>query len=214
MSTPEERRQRIIANGELRLARLREINRGETPVESPPLLPVSSEAPDELLKRPQNQLNTPSVSPANRDQPKQASLFSMITSGINFINSLSAGSPTTSTTKIENTKEMVTIDKQHVLVIILGMIVSLLYSFYISAQSNFFFIVYFTCCICILTSRYYMMEMKHRTNVLITTAMLSGFKPELMKKISLLYTLVYDAWIMFALYFVSFCLTHVIYSLF
>ncbi|CAF5200599.1 unnamed protein product, partial [Rotaria magnacalcarata] len=176
--------------------------------------PVSSEAPEQLLKRPNGQLNTPIISPANKDQPQRASLFSMITSGMNFINSFSAASPTASTTKIENTKEMVTIDKQHVLVIILGMIVALLYLFYISAQSNFFFIIYFTCCICILTSRYYMMEMKHRTNVLITTAMLSGFKPELMKKISFLYTLVCDAWIMFALYFVSFCLTYVVYSLF
>ncbi|CAF4101041.1 unnamed protein product, partial [Rotaria magnacalcarata] len=77
MSTPEERRQRIIANGELRLARLREINRSETSVEPPPLLPVSSEAPEQLLKRPNGQLNTPIISPANKDQPQRASLFSM-----------------------------------------------------------------------------------------------------------------------------------------
>jgi hypothetical protein len=56
--------------------------------------------------------------------------------------------------------------------------------------------------------------MKHRTNILITTVMLSGFQPELMKKFILIYTLVCDAWVIFAFYFVSFCLTHVICSLF
>ena len=51
-------------------------------------------------------------------------------------------------------------------------------------------------------------------NMLITTAMMSGFKPELMKSLLLVYTLVCDAWVLFAFYFVSFSLTYVVCSLF
>ncbi|CAF1250217.1 unnamed protein product [Rotaria sp. Silwood1] len=210
MLTAEERRQRILANSESRLAKLREINRNENLSDSSPIVSVSSQAPDELLRKPNEEINSPTISMANNNQSQQtpsaspSSLFSTIASATNMLNSFTSSSSSTTTT-LENTKEMIIVDKQHFLVFILGIIVRLLYSFYISVQSNFFFFVFFTCCVCILTSRYYMMEMKHRTNILITTAMLSGFKPDFMKIISLVYTLAYDAWIIFALYLVSFC---------
>ncbi|CAF4933820.1 unnamed protein product [Rotaria sp. Silwood1] len=216
MLTAEERRQRILANSESRLAKLRQINRNENLSDSSPIVSVSSQAPDELLRKPNEEINSPIISMVNNNQSQQtssasssSSLVSTITSVTNMLNSFTSSSSSTTTT-LENTKEMIIVDKQHFVVFILGIIVRLLYSFYISVQSNFFFFVFFTCCVCILTSRYYMMEMKHRTNILITTAMLSGFKPDFMKIISLVYTLAYDAWIIFALYLVSFCLTHVI----
>lgn len=212
MISPEERRQRILEKSQARLDKLRAINRGESPDDTLPIAPVSTEAPEELLRPSQQEVNA-TVQPVTPTQPESTSLLSAILSATNFINSFTSSS-STSTVKVENTTEMVTIDKQHAFILIIGILVGLLYLFYIPAYSNLFFVVYFTSCICILTLRYYMMKMKHHTNALITTAMLSGFKPELMKNISLIYTLLYDAWIMFALYFVSFCLTHVICSLF
>ncbi|UJR08262.1 hypothetical protein I4U23_012535 [Adineta vaga] len=216
MLTPEERRQRILAKSEARLAKLREVNRSENPTEVPPMAPVSVEAPVELLKKSEGlKSSSPPTMPSvnnNRSSSSSSSIFSTIASATKMMNTLTSSSKTKSTSEV--TKEMILVDKQHILVLILGILVSLLYSFYISSQSNFFFLVYFTSCICILTSRYYMMNMKHRSNILITTAMVSGFKPELMKNVLLIYTLVCDAWIIFAFYFVSFSLTHVGCSLF
>jgi len=209
MITPEERRQRILANSELRLAKLRDANRNAESSNIPSMAPVSSPAPPNLLQKSENESKPPVTTTINNQQP---SFFSTITSATNMMNSFTSSSKTKATP--ENTKETMIVDKQHILVLILGILVGLLYSFYISSESNFFFLVYFTCCIGILTSRYYTMQMKHRTNILITTAMLSGFQPELMKKLILLYTLICDAWVIFAFYFVSFCLTHVICSLF
>ncbi|CAF4403452.1 unnamed protein product [Rotaria sp. Silwood2] len=215
MFTAEERRQRILANATARLDKLRQVNRDENSSDTPPMVSVSSPAPVELLRKPNEESSPPIISIADNNQSQQtaSSLFSTITSAMNICNSFTSSS-STATTTLENTKEMIIVDKQHILVFILGILVGLLYSFYISAQSNFFFLVFFTCCVCILTSRYYTMQMKHRTNILITTAMLSGFKPDLMKNLSLVYTLTYHTWIIFAFYFVSFCLTHVICSLF
>jgi hypothetical protein len=205
MSTAEERRQRILANSELRLAKLRDANRSDT---SPEMAPVSVLAPTHLLKKTEDEQVPVQTTPIVNNKQ---SLFSTITSATNMMSSFTSSKPKAT---LEVTKETILIDQQHILVLILGIFVGLLYAFYISSQSNFFFLVYFTSSICILTSRYYMMQMKHRTNMLITTAMLSGFKPELMKKLILVYTLVCDAWVIFAFYFVSFCLTHVICSLF
>ncbi|CAF1138033.1 unnamed protein product [Adineta steineri] len=216
MLSAEERRQRILAGSEKRLAKLRDANRSEMPSDIPPMLPVSVPAPPDLLKKSEEVTSSsPIISQTNNNQQSSSSwssLFSTITSATSMMNIFS--SLLKPKTAPENTKEMILLDKQHILVFILGIFVGLLYSFYISSQSNFFFLIYFTCSTCILTSRYYMMQMKHRTNILITTAMLSGFKPELMKYASLVYTLICDAWVIFAFYFVSFCLTHVICSLF
>jgi hypothetical protein len=208
MSTPEERRQRILANSEARLAKLRDANRYDN---LPDMAPVASPAPANLLKK-TNDEPTPVITPTVNNNNNQTSIFSTITSAMNMMNSFTSSSKTKSIPEV--TEEMLVVDKQHILVLILGIFVGLLYSFYISSHSNFFFLVYFTSTICILTSRYYMMQMKHRTNALITTAMLSGFRPELMKKFILVYTLVCDGWVIFAFYFVSFCLTHVMCSLF
>ncbi|CAF1198339.1 unnamed protein product [Rotaria sordida] len=217
MLTAEERRQRILANSESRLAKLRHINQHDNSSDIPPMASISSPAPHELLRKPNEEFNSSINSSVNNNQSQQtsssSSLFSTITTATNMLNSFTSSSTTTTKT-VENTKEMIVIDKQHILMFILGIIVGILYSFYISIESNFFFLVFFTCCICILTSRYYSMQMKHRTNVLITTAMLSGFKPDFMQKLSLVYTLVCDAWIIFAFYFVSFCLTYVVCSSF
>jgi hypothetical protein len=212
MLTAEQRRQRILANSESRLAKLRDTNRNEIASDIPPMAPVASIAPANLLQKPKEQLipSPPATTSTVKNNP--SSIFSTISSATNMMNSFASSSKTKSTPEV--TKETILIDQQHLLVLILGILVGLLYSFYISSQSNFFFLVYFTCSTCILTSRYYMMKMKHRTNILITTAMLSGFQPELMKKLILVYTLICDAWVIFAFYFVSFCLTHVICSLF
>ena len=206
MSAAEERRQRILRNAELRLAKLQDANKSET---APPMAPVSTPAPVHLIKKPVEESHPPQTIQTNQP-PSTSSLFSTITSAKTMLDSFTSSSKTKVTPEI--TKETIEIDQQHILVLILGIFVGLLYSFYISSQSNFFFLIYFTCTICILTSRYYVMKMKHRTNVLITTAMLSGFKPELMKKLILGYTLLCDAWVIFAVYFVSFCLTRVICS--
>jgi len=213
MSAAEERRQRILANSEARLAKLRDTNRYENSSDIPPMAPVASLAPAELLQKPKDE-PTPPPAPLRTTtvDNNQSSFFSTITSATKLMNSFTSLSKPKSTPEV--TKEMLIVDKQHILVLILGIFVGLLYSFYISSQSNFFFLVYFTSSICILTSRYYMMQMKHRTNALITTAMLSGFRPDLMKNLILVYTLVCDAWVIFAFYFVSFCLTHVVCSLF
>jgi len=209
MLTAEERRQRILANSESRLEKLRYANRNIGPSDVSPMAPVSSEAPANLLQKSKEKTVPPVI---NDQSPPPSSIFSTITSVTNMMNSFSSSSTTQPT--VEVTKETVIVDKQHILVLILGILVGLLYSFYISSQSNLFFLVYSTSSIAILTSRYYIMQMKHRTNVFITTAMLSGFRPELMKKLVLVYTLMCDAWVIFAFYFVSFCLTHVICSLF
>ena len=208
MLTAEERRQRILANSEKRLARLRDVDRSTSPSEIPPMAPVSVPAPEKLLQKPKQE-EVSSSSPPVSTNP--TSLFSTITSATNMMNKFSSATKSKQTPEV--TKEMLLVDKQHILILILGIFVGFLYAFYLSSQSNFFFLVYFTCIICVLTSRYYQMQMKHRTNMFITTAMLSGFKPELMKKLILIYTLVCDAWVIFAFYFVSFCLTHVLCSL-
>lgn len=215
MSTPaEERRQRILANSELRLKKLQDVNRNQVP-NIPPMAPVSTPAPAIFLQKPKDEpfvpvINTP-PQPTSSSSPV-SSFFSTITSATSMMNKFTSSSKTKLTPEV--TKETLIVDKQHILVLILGIFVGLLYSFYISSQSNFFFLVYFTATICVLTSRYYIMKMKHRTNVLITTAMLSGFQPELMKIFILIYTLICDAWVLFAFYFVSFSLTHVVCSLF
>ncbi|CAF0915335.1 unnamed protein product [Adineta ricciae] len=213
MSTAEERRQRILANSQARLAKLRDVTLNEDAAKIQPMAPVSEEAPVELLQRTDEILRStpPLQTTASKQQSSSSSIFSTIASATNMMNTFTSSSQTKPTPEI--TKDTILVDKQHLLVLVLGILVNLLYSFYISSQSNFFFLVYFTACTCILTSRYYMMDMKHRTNVLITTAMMSGFKPELMKKVVLIYTLVCDAWVIFAFYFVSFSLTHVICSL-
>jgi len=211
LTAAEERRQRILANSELRLAKLRDADRNARTTDIPPMAPISSPAPTTLLQKPKEEPN-PTIVNNQPQQSSSSSLFSTITSATNMMNSFKSSSKTKVTPEI--TKEILIVDKQHILVLILGIFVGLLYSFYISSQSNFFFLVYFTTCICILTSRYYTMQMKHRTNILITTAMLSGFQPELMKKLILVYTLICDAWIIFAFYFVPFCSTRAICSLF
>jgi hypothetical protein len=211
MSTiAEERRKRILANSELRLAKLRDTDRNGRTSDIPPMAPISTPAPTTLLQKPNSTVANNQPPPLPQEQ--QSSFFSTITSATNMMNSFQSSSKTKAT--LEITKEILIVDKQHILVLILGIFVGLLYSFYISSQSNFFFLVYFTTCICILTSRYYSMQMKHRTNILITTAMLSGFQPELMKKLILLYTLICDSWVIFAFYFVTFCSTRAICSLF
>jgi hypothetical protein len=218
MLTAEQRRQRILANTESRLAKLRYINESEKSPTIPPMAPVSTPAPVELLQKSEEELRSFTTTSTTNNNPQQqqpvslSSLFSTVTSATNMISSLTSASKPKSVP--ENTKEMVIMDKQYISVIILGVIIGILYAFYLSSQSNFFFIMYFTCCLCILTSRYYFMKMKHRTNVLISTLVLSGFKPELVKQLVLVYTLAFDAWVIFAVYFVSFCLTHVLCSLF
>jgi hypothetical protein len=210
MSTiAEERRKRILANSELRLAKLRDTDRNGRTSDIPPMAPISTPAPITLLQKPNSTVVNNQPPPP---QEQQSSFFSTITSATNMMNFFQSSSKTKAT--LEITKEILIVDKQHILVLILGIFVGLLYSFYIPSQSNFFFLVYFTTCICILTSRYYSMQMKHRTNILITTAMLSGFQPELMKKLILLYTLICDSWVIFAFYFVPFCSTRAICSLF
>ena len=209
----EQRRQRILANSEARLAKLREAPRDETAPAPPPMAPVSVLAPAELLQKSEDRSNLPPTTPVTTGvQPASSSIFSTIASATNMMNKFTSVSKGKATPEI--TEETILVDKQHLLVLLLGVLVSVLYSFYLSSHSNFFFLVYFTCCTCILTSRYYVMRMKHRTNVLITTAMMSGFKPALMKNVILIYTLVCDAWVIFAFYFVSFSLTHVACSLF
>ena len=213
MSAAEERRQRILANSQLRLKKLEAVNRDGRSPDAPPMAPVSKPAPVTLLQKSNDESTTPS--PATRNDPSLIStVFSSVTSLTNMINSF--GSVVASKSKAttpEVTRETVLVDKQHILLIILGIFVALLYSLHVSSQSNLFFLVYFTVCTGILTSRYYFMQMKHRTNVLITTAMLSGFRPDLMKTLILIYTLLCDAWVIFSFYFVSFCLTHVICAL-
>lgn len=213
LSAAEERRQRILANSQARLEKLREVTRSEQPQDVPPMAPISSPAPASLLTK-RNDEPTPAPRVEN-DPSLISSLFSSVTSLTNMVNSFTsaAASKNKTTTTPEATRDILLVDKQHILLIILGILVSLLYAFYISSQSNLFFAVYFTSCIGILTSRYYFMQMKHRTNIFITTAMLSGFRPELMKTLLLVYTLVCDAWVIFSFYFVSFCLTHVICAL-
>lgn len=209
-SAAEERRQRILANAEKRLAKLRDVERSEIASELPPMAPVSIPAPTALLQKPKDEPIPVSTSAVSSTP---TSLLSTITSATTMFSSL------TSTMKPkeqppEVTREMLAMDNQHLLTCLLGVFVGLLYAFYLSSHSNFFFMVYFTAVICILTSRYYLLKMKHRTNVLLSTAMLSGFRPDLMKQLVFIYTIVYDAWIVFALYFVSFCFTHVFCSLF
>lgn len=209
MLSPEERRQRILAKSADRLAKIRDANRSE---KVDYIAPVSTPAPEELLNK-TDQVSA-SINPAQpfpSEQPS-SSLFSSINSAMNMFNSFSSP-PSSSKKPIENTREMILVDKQHLFIFMLGILVRLVYAFYISTQANLFFLVFATCCIGLLTSRYYIMQMKHRTNILITTAMLSGFKPEIMKKVVLIYTLVYDGWIIFSFYFVPFCLTHVVCSL-
>lgn len=210
-SAAEERRQRILAKSEERLRKLEAINRYGNSSDIPPMAPVASPAPPNLIQKPRDE-PTPSPPLTTTTVNNRSSMFSTITSALNMMNSFGSSSKTKSTPEV--TKDTVLVDKQHVLILILGIFVGLLYSFYISSESNFFFLVYFTSIVCILTSRYYMMQMKHRSNALITTAMLSGFRPDLMKQLILVYTLVCDAWVIFAFYFVSFCLTHVVCSLF
>lgn len=215
MLTAEERRQRILERGATRLQKLRDVNRSDDTSDLSPMAPVSSLAPANLLQKPLETpeptvINTPPPLPSSSSS-SGSSLLSTITSATNMMNKFTSSSKPQSTPEV--TKETILIDKQHILILILGILVGILYSFYLSSQSNFFFLIYFTTTACLLTSRYYMMEMKQRSNVLITTAMLSGWRPDLMKQFLLIYTLLVDAWIIFALYFGSFCLTHVICSL-
>ena len=213
MITPEERRQRILANQELRLAKLRQINASEQPSDIPPMAPVSTTAPEYLLKKvdgtpaPQVPIVRPTPNP-----PSSSTLISSISSATSMMSSFSSLSTAKAT--VEVTNETITVDQQHILIAILGMITAFLYAFHLSSDSNAFFVIYVTCYLCICTSRYVFMQMKHRNNVVINTLMLSGFKPQLVKKLILVYTLVCDAWVLFAFYFVPFCLTHVLCSLF
>ena len=212
MLTPEERRQRILAKSEERLAKLRQLHRDEKSSDLPPPAPISMPAPDELLTKSNVESLPHMISTSHHNQVQQTSSSSFLSTFTSIINMFSSFT-TSSTVTTKNIEQMIEFDKQHILVFTLGILIGTLYSFYISAQSNFFFLVFFTCCICILTLRYYIMQMELRTNILITTAMLSGFQPKLMKTLGLIYTLVYDSWIIFAFYFVSFCLTHIVCAL-
>jgi hypothetical protein len=220
MLTPEERRQRILANTEARLAKLRLINQTENCQDLPPMAPVSVLAPEELLIKPNSSVDSSSMNSSiihrtehETEAVPSSSLFATISSATNVINSLSSLSPKTKPS-VENTDETRIVDLQHIFVFVLGLIMAIAYSFYVSPQSNLFFHVYFTCCLCLLTSRYFFKQMKHRTNILISTLMLSGFRPAFVKKGVLIYTLIADAWIIFAFYFVSFCFTCALCSLF
>ena len=211
MLSAEERRQRILANKENRLAKLRQVTESERPADAPPMAPIAEPAPIALIQKSPG--STPVSAPVAPVREQAASsLFSTISSTASMFSSIASsikGKPV-----VENTKELLIVDQQHLFVFVLGLVISVLYSFYISPDSNLFFHVFFTCCLCILTSRYAHMQMKHRTNPLISTLMLSGFRPTLVKRFVLVYTLVCDAWILFAFYFVAFCLTHACFSLF
>ena len=203
MSTPEERRQRILANSEARLAKLRHVTLTENTTVTEPMAPISKQAPAVLLKK-SPEIEQPRLSSSD----SSSSPFSSLISLMNFF------SPSPKKPTVENSKDFEMIDRQHLFVCLLGIIVSILYSFYIAPDSNLFFHLYLLCTIGLLTLRYAFMQMKHRTNVIISTIMLSGFKPSLVKKGVLIYTLLVDAWIIFALYFVSFCFTYALLSLF
>lgn len=204
MLTAEERRQRILANSEKRLAKLRDVERN---VEALDFAPVSAPAPEELLVKPPEE-------PVLRTTSSNSSILSSLTSVTSMFNSLKSAAQGKQTATPEITREILMVDRQHLLVFLLGVFVGLLYAFYLSAHSNLFFVVFFTALICLLTSRYYFMKIKHRTNVFLSTAMLSGFRPDLMKQLIFVYTLICDSWIIFSFYFVAFCLTHVFSSLF
>lgn len=212
MSAAEERRQRILANSQARLKKLEAVNREGRSPDAPQMAPVSSPAPATLLQKSNDEPIPPP--PATANEPSLIStVLSSVTSATNMINSIGSAASKSQASTAEVTRETLLVDKQHILLIILGIFVALLYSFHLSSQSNLFFLVYFTVCTGILTWRYYFMQMKHRTNVFISTAMLSGFRPDLMKTLLFVYTLFCDAWVIFSFYFVPFCFTHVICAL-
>ncbi|CAF0991589.1 unnamed protein product [Adineta ricciae] len=127
MSTAEERRQRILANSQARLAKLRDVTLNEDAVQIPPMAPVSEEAPAELLKRTDESLRStpPLQTTASKEQSSSSSsIFSTIASATNMMNTFASSSQTKSTPEI--TKDTILVDKQHLLVLVLGILVNLL----------------------------------------------------------------------------------------
>ena len=130
----EERRRKILANAELRLAKIRQINRSENLDNISSMAPISSLAPDDLLRKSNEQIVSSIDSNVYDNQLEQTSLFSTFLSAINMFSPFTTSSPSSSKVTTENTKEMVEIDKQHILMFILGILVELIYDFYISAK--------------------------------------------------------------------------------
>lgn len=214
MSTPEERRQKILANSEARLAKLRKINESENPVEKPPMAPVSEEAPTEFLIKNVETEQAPTITEVKVENKRDQSAWSLLSTISMISNLLGSFSSSKSKPTTEDLQVQQKVDQQNLLVIVLGLFVSILYSFYVEHDSKLFFHILLLCCIGLSTLRYGYLNVKHRSNLLFSTLMLSGFRPVLVKGMAFIYTIIVDCWEIFSLYFVSFCLSLVLFSIF
>ncbi|CAF0790788.1 unnamed protein product [Didymodactylos carnosus] len=180
----KERRDKILATAEERLARVRRLqgnesyrqaddNQTQPPAShiTTPTTPISVQKP-RIEQQPEEPMET--YRSVTHSSDSGSSLFSSLLSLASTTSSLTMN---TASTTDENSSEKLETDKQNAFLCLLALSVRLLYSISSLVPKNLFSLTFILFCLLIIPYRYMYKQYKQKSNIVISTIILSGFRP-------------------------------------